>query len=136
METFIIGYMIMNEVAGVAMAIGYVKYLYDTRYFERRAIDKWRKEHSYVDKHFGYYYCYIENAFRDARQKGLTDINLDDNYDLKEAFDEMQSLLAGNCWNVPWDIVDKYYKPIYLDMLKNYDDIKTHRSWYKTKTVK
>ena len=27
METFIIGYMIMNEIVGVAIAIGYVKYL-------------------------------------------------------------------------------------------------------------
>ena len=32
MEAFIINYMIINEIAGIAMAVGYIKYLIGTDY--------------------------------------------------------------------------------------------------------
>ena len=40
METFIIGYMIINEIAGVAMAAGYINHLKKNGYFMQRKIKK------------------------------------------------------------------------------------------------
>ena len=52
METFIIGYMIMSEVAGVAMAVGYIKYLQKSGYFMQRKIEKWRSKKPDSDVEF------------------------------------------------------------------------------------
>ena len=44
MGAFIIGYMIVNEVAGIAMTISYVDYLKKSGYFIQRKIKKWRSK--------------------------------------------------------------------------------------------
>ena len=52
MKTFIIIYMIANEVAGVAIAVGYIKYLIRTDYFIWRKAKKWVNKHSKHNKDF------------------------------------------------------------------------------------
>lgn len=53
MEAFIIGYMIVNEVAGIAMAVSYVDYLKKNGYFMQRKIKKWRSKNLIVIQNFG-----------------------------------------------------------------------------------
>ena len=38
------GYMIINEIAGVAMAAGYINHLKKNGYFMQRKIKKWRSK--------------------------------------------------------------------------------------------
>lgn len=52
METFIISYMIANEVVGVVMAVGFVKYLRKSGFFIQRKIAKWRSNKPFTDREF------------------------------------------------------------------------------------
>lgn len=52
METFIISYMIANEVVGVVMAVGFVKYLRKSGFFIQRKIEKWRSKKPDSDVEF------------------------------------------------------------------------------------
>lgn len=53
METFIISYMIANEVVGVVMAVGFVKYLRKSGFFIQRKIAKWRSKNLLPIENFG-----------------------------------------------------------------------------------
>lgn len=53
METFIISYMIANEVIGVVMAVGFVKYLRKSGFFIQRKIEKWRSKNLVAMWNFG-----------------------------------------------------------------------------------
>ena len=53
MEAFIIGYMIINEIAGVAMAVGYINHLKKNDYFMQRKIKKWRSKNLIAMWNFG-----------------------------------------------------------------------------------
>lgn len=52
MEAFIIGYMIANEVIGIVMAVGFVKYLRKSGFFIQRKITKWRSNKPFTDREF------------------------------------------------------------------------------------
>lgn len=52
MGAFIIGYMIANEVVGVVMAVGFVKYLRKSGFFIQRKIVKWRSNKPFTDREF------------------------------------------------------------------------------------
>ena len=69
MKTFIIAYMIANEVAGVAMAVGYIKYLISIDYFTQRKIAKWRKSHPMTDSDFWSAYHILERLCKMHKQK-------------------------------------------------------------------
>lgn len=60
METFIISYMIANEVVGVVMAVGFVKYLRKSGFFIQRKIAKWRSKNLIVMWNFGLLLIYLK----------------------------------------------------------------------------
>lgn len=69
METFIIGYMVVNEVAGVAMAVGYIKYLQKSGYFMQRKIEKWRSKNLIVMWNFGLLLIYLKRLWEKPKVK-------------------------------------------------------------------
>ena len=69
MKTFIIVYMIANEVAGVAMAVGYIKYLFSIDYFTQCKIAKWRSKKPYCDMEFWTAFDLLEEALKKPKVK-------------------------------------------------------------------
>ena len=69
MGTFIIGYMIINEIAGVAMAAGYINHLKKNGYFMQRKIEKWRSKKPYSDVEFWTAFNLLEKALKEAKAK-------------------------------------------------------------------
>lgn len=70
METFIISYMIANEVVGVVMAVGFVKYLRKSGFFIQRKIAKWRSKKPYSDVEFWTAFNLLEEALKKAKSEG------------------------------------------------------------------
>ena len=69
MEAFIIGYMIVNKVAGIAMAVSYVDYLKKNGYFMQRKIRKWRSKKPYCDIEFWTAFNLLEEALKKAKSE-------------------------------------------------------------------
>lgn len=126
MKTFIIGYMIMNEVAGVAMAIGYVKYLQKSGYFMQRKIEKWRSKKPYCDVEFWDAFNLLEKALKEAKEKGQTELCIIQWTPLDDAWDILQDDLGGIFTNVPSYVVKNLYRPAYQEMIDKYGIKITH----------
>lgn len=120
MEAFIIGYMIMNEVAGVAMAIGYVEYLQKSGYFMQRKIEKWRSKKPYCDVEFWNAFNFLEKALKEAKEKGQTELCIIQWTTLDDAWDILQDDLGGIFTNVPFYVVKNLYRPAYQEMIDKY----------------
>lgn len=69
METFIISYMIANEIVGVVMAVGFVKYLHKSGFFIQRKIAKWRSKKPYSDVEFWTAFNLLEEALKKQKAK-------------------------------------------------------------------
>lgn len=120
METFIIGYMIMNEVAGVAMAIGYVKYLQKSGYFMQRKIEKWRSKKPYSDVEFWTAFNLLEKALKEAKSEGKKELCIISWTPLDDAWKILQDDLGGIFTNVPFYVVKNLYRPAYQEMMDWY----------------
>lgn len=120
METFIIGYMIANEVAGVAMAIGYVKYLQKSGYFMQRKIEKWRSKKPYCDVEFWDAFNLLEKALKEVKEKGKTELCIIQWTTLDDAWDILENDLGGIFTNVPFYVVKNLYRPAYQEMIDKY----------------
>ena len=62
--------MIVNEVAGIAMAVSYVDYLKKSGYFIQRKIKKWRSKKPYSDVKFWTAFNLLEKALKEAKNEG------------------------------------------------------------------
>lgn len=120
METFIIGYMIVNEVAGVAMAVGFVKYLRQSGFFIQRKIAKWRSGKPFVDREFWDAFRYLENALKEAKQKGHTELPVVSMTTLDEAYAIIKTDINPNTTDAPLYVVKYLYLPAYQEMIDNY----------------
>lgn len=126
METFIVGYMIMNEVAGVAMAIGYVKYLQKSGYFMQRKIEKWRSKKPYCDVEFWDAFNFLEKALKEAKSEGKKELYIISWTSLDDAWKILQDDLGGIFTNVPFYVVKNLYRPAYQEMIDKYGIKITH----------
>ena len=121
METFIIGYMIINEIAGIAMAVGYIKYLIRTDYFTWRKADKWVKEHSEHNKDFWGSFDLIEKATKKVKENNKIELcivaytSLDDAYTY--IMDEFSNI---GFWTAPKFVVNNLYRPAWQEMINYY----------------
>ncbi len=123
METFIIGYMIMNEVAGVAMAVGYVKYLQKSGYFMQRKIEKWRSKKPYCDVEFWYAFDLLESALKEAKSKNRKELYIVQYSTVYDAVKLLEDDLGGIFTQVPFYVVKNLYRPAYKEMLSKYEGI-------------
>lgn len=120
METFIISYMIMNEIAGVVMAVGYVKHLQKCGYFMQRKIEKWRSKKPYCDVEFWEAFNYLENALKEAKSKGKKELCIISWTTLDDAWQILEDDLGGIFTNVPFYVVKNLYRPAYQEMIEQY----------------
>lgn len=120
MKTFIIGYMIANEVVGVVMAVGYVKYLQKSGYFMQRKIEKWRSKKPYCDVEFWDAFNFLEKALKEAKEKGKTELCIIQWTSLDNAWEVLQHDLGGIFTNIPFYVVKNLYRPAYQEMIDWY----------------
>lgn len=120
METFIIGYMIINEIAGVAMAAGYINYLKKNGYFMQRKIKKWRSKKPYSDVEFWTAFNLLEKALKEAKSKGKKELCIISWTSLDDAWKILQDDLGGIFTNVPFYVVKNLYRPAYQEMMDWY----------------
>ena len=127
MKTFIIIYMIANEVAGVAIAVRYIKYLIRTDYFTRRKAEKWVKKHSKHNKDFWDSFGFVEKALKETKENNKKELcivaytSLDDAYTY--IMDEFSNI---GFWTAPKFVVGNLYRPAWQEMI-NYYGIKIKR---------
>ena len=120
METFIIGYMIINEIAGVVMAAGYINHLKKNGYFMQRKIKKWRSKKPYSDVKFWTAFNLLEKALKEAKSEGKKELCIISYTPLDDAWKILQDDLGGIFTNVPFYVVKNLYRPAYQEM----------RDWY------
>ena len=120
METFIIGYMIANEIAGVAMAVGYINHLKKNGYFMQRKIKKWRSKKPYSDVEFWTAFNLLEKALKEAKSKGKKELCIISWTSLDDAWKILQDDLGGIFTNVPFYVVKNLYRPAYQEMMDWY----------------
>lgn len=120
MEAFIIGYMIINEIAGVAMAVGYINHLKKNGYFMQRKIKKWRSKKPYSDVEFWTAFNLLEKALKEAKSKGKKELCIIGWTSLDDAWKILQDDLGGIFTNVPFYVVKNLYRPAYQEMMDWY----------------
>ena len=120
METFIIGYMIINEIAGVAMAVGYINHLKKNGYFMQRKIKKWRSKKPYSDVEFWTAFNLLEKALKEAKSKGKKELCIISWTSLDDAWKILQDDLGGIFTDVPFYVVKNLYRPAYQEMMDWY----------------
>ena len=120
METFIIGYMIANEIAGVAMAVGYINHLKKNGYFMQRKIKKWRSKKPYSDVEFWTAFNLLEKALKEAKSEGKKELYIISWTSLDDAWKILQDDLGGIFTNVPFYVVKNLYRPAYQEMMDWY----------------
>ena len=120
MEAFIIGYMIVNEVAGIAMAVSYVDYLKKSGYFIQRKIKKWRSKKPYSDVEFWTAFNLLEKALKEAKSEGKKELLIISWTPLDDAWKILQDNLGGIFTNVPFYVVKNLYRPAYQEMMDWY----------------
>ena len=120
MEAFIIGYMIINEIAGVAMAVGYINHLKKNGYFMQRKIKKWRSKKPYSDVEFWTAFNLLEKALKEAKSKGKKELCIISWTSLDDAWKILQDDLGGIFTNVPFYVVKNLYRPAYREMMDWY----------------
>lgn len=121
MEAFIIGYMIANEVVGVVMAVGFVKYLRKSGFFIQRKIAKWRSNKPYSDVEFWTAFNLLEEALKEAKSEGKKELYIVSKTTLDDAWRILQSNLIGDILTkAPFYVVKNLYRPAYQEMIDWY----------------
>lgn len=121
METFIISYMIANEVVGVVMAVGFVKYLRKSGFFIQRKIAKWRSKKPYSDVEFWTAFNLLEEALKKAKSEGKKELYITSKTTLDDAWRILQSNLIGDILTkAPFYVVKNLYRPAYQEMIDWY----------------
>lgn len=120
METFIIGYMIANEIAGVIMAAGYINHLKKNGYFMQRKIEKWRSKKPDSDVEFWTAFNLLEEALKEAKSKGKKELCIISWTPLDKAWEVLQDNLGGIFTDAPFYVVKNLYRPTYQEMMDWY----------------
>lgn len=121
METFIIGYMIANEVVGVVMAVGFVKYLRKSGFFIQRKIAKWRSKKPDSDAEFWTAFNLLEEALKEAKSEGKKELCIISWTPLDNAWRVLQDYLIGDILTkAPFYVVKNLYRPAYQEMIDWY----------------
>lgn len=121
MKTFIIIYMIVNEVAGMAMVVGYIDYLKKSGYFIQRKIKKWRSKKPYSDVEFWTAFNLLEEALKKAKNEGKKELYIVYQTTLDDAWRILQKNLIGDILTkVPFYVVKNLYRPAYQEMIDWY----------------
>ena len=121
MKTFIISYMIANEVVGVVMAVGFVKYLRKSGFFIQRKIAKWRSKKPYSDVEFWTAFNLLEKALKKAKSEGKKELYIVSKTTLDDAWRILQSNLIDDILTkAPFYVVKNLYRPAYQEMIDWY----------------
>lgn len=120
METFIVGYMIANGIVGIVMAIGFVKYLRKSGFFIQRKIEKWRSNKPFVDREFWDAFNYFENALKETKKQGKTELHIAALSTLDEAYCILMDDINPNISDAPLYVVVHLYSPAYREMIDSY----------------
>lgn len=120
METFIIGYMIANEIVGVVMAVGFVKYLCKSNFFIQRKIAKWRSNKPFTDREFWDAFNYFESALKEAKKQDKTELHIPALSTLDEAYCILMDDINPDISNAPFYVVKYLYLPAYQEMIDSY----------------
>ena len=120
MGAFIIGYMIANEVVGVVMAVGFVKYLRKSGFFIQRKIVKWRSNKPFTDREFWIAFNYFENALKEAKKQGKTELHIPALSTLDKAYCILMDDINPDISDAPLYIVKYLYLPAYQEMIDSY----------------
>lgn len=120
METFIIGYMIINEIASIAMAAGYINHLKKNGYFMQRKIKKQRSKKPYSDVEFWTAFSLLEKALKEAKSEGKKELYIISWTSLDDAWKILQDDLGGIFTNVPSYVVKNLYRSAYQEMIDSY----------------
>ena len=120
MGAFIIGYMIANEVVGVVMAVGFVKYLRKSGFFIQRKITKWCSNKPFTDREFWTAFNYFENALKEAKKQGKTELRIPALSTLDEAYCILMDDINPDISDAPLYIVKYLYLSAYQEMIDSY----------------
>ena len=121
METFIIGYMIANEVVGVVMGVGYIKYLIKTDYFAWWKAEKWVKKHSKHNKDFWNSFDFVEKALKEAKENNKKELCIAAYTDLDDAYTYIMDEFSNiRFWTAPKFVIDNFYCPAWQEMINHY----------------
>lgn len=121
METFIIGYTIANEIVGVVMAVGYIKYLIRTDYFTWRKAEKWVEKHSKHNKDFWYSFDFVEKALKEVKKNNKKELCIVAYTDLDDAYTYIMDEFSNiRFWTAPKFVVDNLYHPAWQEMIDYY----------------
>lgn len=121
METFIISYMIANEIVGVVMAVGFVKYLRKSGFFIQRKIEKWRSKKPDSDVEFWTAFNLLEEALKKAKSEGKKELCIISWTSLDDAWQVLQDNLIGDILTkAPFYVVKNLYRPAYQEMIDSY----------------
>lgn len=126
MGAFIIGYIIVNEVAGIVMAVSYVDYLKKSGYFIQRKIKEWRSKKPYSDVEFWTAFNLLEKALKEAKSEGKKELYIISWTPLDDAWKILRDNLGGVFTNVPFYVVKNLYRPAYQEMIDKYGIKITH----------
>lgn len=121
METFIIGYMIANEVVGVVMAVGYIKYLIKTDYFTWRKTGKWVKKHPKHNKDFWDSFDFVEKALKETKENNKKELCIVAYTSLDDAYTYIMDEFSNTrFWTAPKFVVNNLYRPAWQEMISYY----------------
>lgn len=120
MEAFIIGYMIANEAVGVVMAVGFVKYLRKSGFFIQRKIAKWRSNNPFADWEFWEAFTYFENALKEAKKQGKTELHITALSTLEKAYCILKYYINPDTSDAPLYVVEHLYSPAHQEMIGSY----------------
>ena len=121
MKTFIIIYIIANEVVGVAMAVGYIKYLIRTDYFTWRKAEKWVEKHSIHNKNFWVSFDFVEKALKEAKGNNKKELCIVAYTDLDNAYTYIMDEFSNiGFWTAPKFVVNNLYRPAWQEMINYY----------------
>lgn len=113
--------MIANEVVGVVMAVGFVKYLRKSGFFIQRKIAKWRSKKPYSDVEFWTAFNLLEKALEKAKNEGKKELYIVSKTTLDDAWRILQSNLIGDILTkAPFYVVKNLYHPAYQEMIDWY----------------
>lgn len=120
MEAFIIGYMIANEVVGVVMAADYINHLKKNGYFMQRKIAKWRSKKPFTDREFWDAFNYFENALKEAKKQGKTELHITALSTLEKAYYILKYYINLDTLDAPLYVIEHLYSPAYQEMIDSY----------------
>ena len=109
-----------NENENISKILGFVKYLRKSNFFIQCKIAKWRSNKPFTDREFWDAFNYFENALKEAKKQGKTELPIPALSTLDEAYCILMDDINPDISNAPLYVVKYLYLPAYQEMIDSY----------------